>query len=73
METRWRDSGGLKLVLSGQHSSSSHLVYHSASALESEGATLTDADVERDGFIITGNGPGASQEFGETIATAVDE
>jgi len=44
-----------------------------ASALESEGGTLTDADVERDGFIITDSGPGASQEFGETIAAAVGE
>jgi protease I len=49
------------------------LVYHPASELESEGAILTDAAVERDGLFITGNGPGASQEFAQAIAAALEE
>jgi putative intracellular protease/amidase len=48
------------------------LAYHPASELE-EGAILTDANVERDGLIITGNGPGASLQFGEAIAAALEE
>ena len=38
-----------------------------------EGAILTDATVERDGLIITGNGPGASEPFGIAIAEALSE
>jgi len=49
------------------------LTYHPALELENEGAVLTDAAVERDGLIITGNGPGASGEFGEAIAAALEE
>ena len=42
--------------------------------LEEAGATvLTGASVERDGLIITADGPGRSRKFGETIATALGE
>jgi putative intracellular protease/amidase len=58
-------------VLEGKQVTS--LQYHSASALESKGATLTDADVERDGLIITGSGPGASRDFAEAIGAALGE
>jgi len=44
-----------------------------ASVLEEAGAILTDAPVERDGLIITGNGPEASSRFGEAIAAALEE
>ncbi len=43
------------------------------SLLEREGATDTEATVERDGFIITANGPGASQAFGEALVAALRE
>jgi len=49
------------------------LVYHPASKLESKGAILTEATVERDGLIISGNGPDASASFGKVIATALAE
>jgi putative intracellular protease/amidase len=49
------------------------LTYHPASLLEAGGAVPTDATVKRDGLIISGNGPGASQEFGEAIAAALKE
>ena len=58
-------------VLEGKRVTS--LQYHSAVALENGGATPTDADVERDDLIITGNGPGASREFAEAIGAALDE
>lgn len=41
--------------------------------LEAGGAIYTGADVEVDGKIITGNGPGAAEEFGEAIAKALAE
>jgi protease I len=42
--------------------------------LEAAGATvLTGASVERDGLIITADGPGRSRKFGETIAAALGE
>jgi protease I len=42
--------------------------------LEEAGATvLTGASVERDGLIITADGPARSRKFGETIATALGE
>jgi putative intracellular protease/amidase len=50
-----------------------NLTYHPASLLEAGGATPIDATVKRDGLIITGNGPGASLEFGEAIAAALKE
>lgn len=43
------------------------------SLLKGEGAIDTGAVVERDGFIITANGPGASQAFGEALVTALRE
>jgi protease I len=43
------------------------------SELEETGAILTDAPVERDGLIITGNGPEASSRFGEAIIAALEE
>ena len=49
------------------------LVYHPASRLESKGAILTGATVERDGVIITANGPDASASFGKAIAAAMEE
>jgi deglycase len=44
-----------------------------AEALKKLGADFTGADVEQDGKIITGNGPHAATEFGETIAAAILE
>jgi putative intracellular protease/amidase len=44
-----------------------------ASVLEEAGAILTDAPVEHDGLIITGNGPEASRRFGEAIIAALEE
>lgn len=49
------------------------LIYHPDSKLESKGAILTEATVERDGLIITGNGPDASASFGEAIVAALEE
>lgn len=43
------------------------------SVLEAEGAIYTGALVERDGLIITANGPAASQAFGEAISAALTE
>jgi len=44
-----------------------------ASRLTREGAIYTLRMVERDGLIITANGPAASQEFGEAILAALEE
>ena len=44
-----------------------------ADAVKKLGANFTGADVERDGKIITGNGPLAATQFGETIAEALAE
>jgi len=41
--------------------------------IKAKGAMVTSEMVERDGKIITGNGPGASTNFGETIASALSE
>ena len=41
--------------------------------LREAGAVISSDDVERDGLIITANGPAASQEFGEAIAAALEE
>jgi protease I len=41
--------------------------------LEAGGAVYRGADVEVDGKIITGNGPGAATKFGEAIAKALGE
>ena len=41
--------------------------------IKTKGAMVTGEMVERDGKIITGNGPGASTKFGETIASALSE
>jgi protease I len=41
--------------------------------LKKAGADFTGADVERDGLIITGSGPKAAKEFGQTIAQALQE
>ena len=49
------------------------LTYHPASKLENEGAILTDTDVERDGLVITGNGPDASSKFAAAIAAALEK
>ena len=49
------------------------LTYHPASLLEAGGAIPTDTTIKRDGLIITGDGPDASQEFGEAIAAALME
>ena len=44
-----------------------------AKALKKSGAEFTGANVEQDGKIITGNGPHAATEFGQTIAEAIQE
>jgi protease I len=41
------------------------------SVIKQAGGIYTGAVVERDGLIITGNGPGASRKFGEAIAAAL--
>ena len=41
--------------------------------IKDKGAIVTGEMVERDGNIITGNGPGAATKFGETIASALSE
>jgi protease I len=43
------------------------------SMLEAEGATYTGTTVERDGLIITANGPAAARLFGQTIAAALED
>jgi protease I len=58
-------------VLEGKRVTS--LFYHPVSEFEGTGAILVAADVERDGLIISGNGPGASQEFAEAIVQALGE
>ena len=45
----------------------------SPAEIKAKGAIVTDNAVVRDGNIITGNGPGAAQEFGETIVAALSE
>ena len=44
-----------------------------AEAIGKLGAVFTGNDVERDGKVITGNGPHAAAEFGRTIASALLE
>ena len=41
--------------------------------IKAKGAMVSGEMVERDGNIITGNGPGAATKFGETIASALSE
>jgi protease I len=41
--------------------------------IKAKGAIVTEKDVERDGNIITANGPGAALKFGETIVSALTE
>ena len=41
--------------------------------IKAKGAIVTGEMVERDGNIITGNGPGAATKFGETIVSALSE
>jgi putative intracellular protease/amidase len=43
------------------------------SNIELKGAIATGKDVERDGNIVTANGPGASTKFGETIVSVLSE
>jgi len=42
-----------------------------ANQLKSLGAIYTGKPVERDGLIVTANGPQAAEEFGETILAAL--
>ncbi len=44
-----------------------------ADHIQEKGAQYTGTPVHRDGLIITGNGPDAAHEFGETIAKALNE
>jgi len=44
-----------------------------AGELKQAGAIFTGASVERDGLIITANGPAAARQFGEAIAAALGE
>ena len=46
---------------------------YSLDRIISKGAIATDNDVERDGNIITANGPPASAKFGEKIVSALSE
>ena len=49
-------------------------VFESATGeVEAGGAICTGESVVCDGLIITANGPGAARQFGETIATALEE
>lgn len=41
--------------------------------LKKAGAVYTDTDVEKDGLIITGNGPKAATEFGKAVARTIKE
>ena len=41
--------------------------------IQIKGAIATGKNVERDGNIITANGPGAASQFGETIISALVE
>jgi putative intracellular protease/amidase len=41
--------------------------------IEAKGAICSDKPVERDGNIITANGPGAARQFGEAIVYALSE
>ena len=41
-------------------------------ALKKGGAVFTGADVEKDGLIITGSGPKASEKFGLAVADALN-
>jgi protease I len=41
--------------------------------IKAKGGIVTGEMVERDGNIITGNGPGAATKFGETIASALSK
>ncbi|MHC4365802.1 MAG: DJ-1/PfpI family protein, partial [Planctomycetota bacterium] len=41
--------------------------------LKRSGAQYTGADVERDGLIITANGPKAAAQFGKAIVDALTE
>ena len=41
--------------------------------IKAKGGIVSGEMVERDGNIITGNGPGAATKFGETIASALSE
>jgi protease I len=57
-------------ILSGKKAT----VYESETKkLKDKGANYTGKNVERDGKIITANGPKAAKEFGETIAKALAE
>lgn len=61
-------------MLDGRQATVANLTWkQGVEGLEAGGATYTGADVERDGLIITGNGPGASREFGEAIVVALEE
>ncbi|MEA3460161.1 MAG: DJ-1/PfpI family protein, partial [Chloroflexota bacterium] len=61
-------------VLEGKRATVANLTWKQGiEELQAAGATVTDADVERDGLIITASGPPASTEFGEEIARALEE
>lgn len=55
-------------VLQGKRATSSE-----STMLKNAGAINTNRAVERDGLIITANGPAASSQFGEAIAAALEE
>ena len=56
-------------ILKGKHVTA--LVYHPDSELTSQGAILTRVSVERDGLIISANGPDVSASFGKAIVAAL--
>ena len=55
-------------LLEGKKATSAHKY-----DIEAKGAICTDKPVERDGNIITANGPGAARQFGEAIVYALSE
>jgi protease I len=56
-------------VVEGKRVTSSFGAYE----MEAAGAIFVGGAVQRDGLIITANGPGASRQFGRAIAAALDE
>ena len=65
--------GPLTLARAGVLEGKRVTTVRSAKVMEEAGAIVTSADVERDGNIITAQGPDSSRLFGETIAVALGE
>jgi protease I len=65
--------GPLTLARAGVLEGKRVTTVRSAAVMEEAGAIVISADVERDGNIITAQGPDSSRRFGETIAVALGE